>query len=240
MSVNDKNDAVRPRSTDLGDDQLPATLRKDKRLLNAVDRIAEIIFGLIMALTFTCTISIATAGRAEVKEMLIGAIGCNLAWGIVDAIMFILSGLAEKGHGRLILVFIRRTKNAKKAREFIADALPPVVSSAMAKEDLERIRKRLLNLPESNLRVRVTAQDFKMAFGIFLLVFFSTVPVALPFKFFGDVRRALRISNFIAIVLMFAAGWLLAQYGGYKKWLMGFFMVLLGIMLVALTIALGG
>src|SRR3954447_6707071 len=81
----------------------------EKRLLNPVDRISEVLFGLIMALTFTCTISVAEADRAEVRDMLIGAIGCNIAWGLVDAVMFILTGMAEKGRGKTILYFLRKT-----------------------------------------------------------------------------------------------------------------------------------
>src|SRR5580765_2704307 len=83
--------------------------RKSKRLLNPVERISEILFGLIMALTFTCTISVATADKADVREMLIGAIGCNFAWGLVDAIMYLLTGLAERGRGKIILNFVRKT-----------------------------------------------------------------------------------------------------------------------------------
>ena len=51
------------------------------RILDPMDRISEVLFGLIMALTFTCTLGVAAA---EVRTMLIGALGCNLAWGIID------------------------------------------------------------------------------------------------------------------------------------------------------------
>ncbi len=54
---------------------------KFKLLLNPLDRVAEILFGLIMALSFTCSINIATKRPAEIRQLLIGAIGCNLAWG---------------------------------------------------------------------------------------------------------------------------------------------------------------
>ena len=64
--------------------------KTNKRLLNPIDRISEILFGLIMALTFTCTISVFEADKAVVKDMLIGAIGCNIAWGLVDAVMYSL------------------------------------------------------------------------------------------------------------------------------------------------------
>ena len=82
--------------------------------------------------------------------------------------------------------------------------------------------------------------EMKMAIAIFLLVFLSTIPVALPFAFINDVKSGLRVSNLVAIVLMFISGWLLAKYGGYNKWLMGFTMTLLGVILVGITIALGG
>jgi hypothetical protein len=222
------------------DDHEPLEPRKSKRILNPVDRISEILFGLIMALTFTCTISIAEAGRTEVRDMLIGAIGCNLAWGLVDAVMFILTGLAERGRGKIILNYVRKTTNVENANDFISEALPPIVSSVLERKNLDDIRKALLKIPQSDLRVKVTFTDIKMATGIFLLVFLSTIPVAIPFAFIPDVQRALRISNLVAIVLMFVSGWLLAKYGGYNKWLMGFFMIFLGIVLVGLTIALGG
>jgi VIT1/CCC1 family predicted Fe2+/Mn2+ transporter len=83
-------------------------------------------------------------------------------------------------------------------------------------------------------------KDVKIAVGIFLLVFLSTFPVAIPFAFIQNVQQALRISNLVAIILMFICGWLLARYGGYNKFLMGFTMTLLGIILVAITIVLGG
>jgi VIT family len=229
-----------PESNKIKDDDLLPKPAVEKRLLNPVDRISEVLFGLIMALTFTCTISVAEADRTEVRDMLIGAIGCNIAWGLVDAVMFILTMLAEKGHGRTILNFVRKTSKEEKAREFIADALPPIVTSVLQKEDLENMRKALLKIPESNLKIRITMKDIKIALGIFLLVFLSTFPVAIPFAFIHKVQLALRISNLIAIVFMFICGWLLARYGGYNKLLMGFIMTLLGVILVAITIALGG
>lgn len=221
-------------------DRDPLEPKKSKRLLNPVERISEILFGLIMALTFTCTISVAEAGRTEVKDMLIGAIGCNLSWGLVDAIMFILACLAERGRGKIILNYVRNTTNTDNANEFIADALPPIMASSLEKENLDSIRKALLKIPESDLRVRVTFTDIKTALGIFLLVFLSTIPIAIPFIFIDDTERALRTSNMVALILMFLSGWLLAKYSGYNKWLMGFFIILLGIVLVALTIVLGG
>ena len=46
-----------------------------KRFLDPLERSSEILFGLIMVLTFTGTLSAAEAGRAEVRAMLVGALG---------------------------------------------------------------------------------------------------------------------------------------------------------------------
>lgn len=46
-----------------------------KRALEPVERVSEIWFGLIMVLTFTCSISVNQAGRQEVRTLLIGAGG---------------------------------------------------------------------------------------------------------------------------------------------------------------------
>ena len=52
-----------------------------KRVLDPMERISETLFGLIMALNFTRTLDVATADSIKVQTMLIGALGCNLAWG---------------------------------------------------------------------------------------------------------------------------------------------------------------
>jgi len=66
------------------------------RLLDPLDRVSEILFGLIMAVTIVGSLSIATAGHTEVRAVLIGALGCNIAWGLVDAVMYVLRGMAER------------------------------------------------------------------------------------------------------------------------------------------------
>jgi hypothetical protein len=56
--------------------------------LDPVSRTSEILFGLIMVLSFTCSISAASVGREDIRELLISALGCNTAWGIIDEFGF--------------------------------------------------------------------------------------------------------------------------------------------------------
>ena len=77
-------------------DLVATVLEERASVLDPIDRNAEILFGVFMCLTFTGTMSVATAGREEVRTMLIAAIGCNTAWGLVDGVMHLLRTLVEK------------------------------------------------------------------------------------------------------------------------------------------------
>ena len=83
--------------------------RKSNRLLDPATRVSEVLFGLIMVLTFTGSLSVATADHEETRTMLIGAIGCNLAWGLVDAIMYLMSTLTERARGYQTLAAVRKS-----------------------------------------------------------------------------------------------------------------------------------
>jgi len=172
-----------------------------RRILDPVSRISEILFGLIMALTITTTLSAATAGRDEVRTLLAGALGCNVAWGLVDAVMYLMTALTERGAERL------RVRQAETK-----------------------------DLPSPSL----TRDDWRGALGVFLLVLLSTFPVVIPFLLVGNVLRAVRLSNLIAIVMLFVCGYALAKHGGLSPWRTGLSMVLLGVVLVGIAIALGG
>jgi hypothetical protein len=211
-----------------------------ERVLDPTERFSEILFGLIMVLTFTGSLSAAESGRQEVRTMLIGALGCNLAWGIIDAIFYLINTVGARGHGITALKKLRETTDPSVAHAVIADELPPLLASALRPEDLEAMRQRLATLPAPPARVPVRRDDFRGALGVFLLVFLSTFPVALPFLLMQDAMRALRVSNGIAIVLLFLGGYELAKHSGTRPWLTGLAMVGIGVVLVGLTIALGG
>jgi hypothetical protein len=73
-------------------------MRPFRRVLDPIERAGEMLFGLIMVLTFTTAMSVAGASEEDVRAMLVGAIGCNPAWGSIDAMMYLMGA-----HGALSL-----------------------------------------------------------------------------------------------------------------------------------------
>jgi hypothetical protein len=211
-----------------------------RRVLGSIDRVSEVLFGLIMVLTFTGSLSVAEAGREDVRTMLLAALGCNLAWGIIDAMFYLMGCLADNGRVLTTYLAVRKAADPQRAQRLIAEALPPVVASILEPVELETIRRRLMQLPEPPALARLSTDDWLGAIAVFLIVFVSMFPVAMPFIFMRSVGPALRVSNTIAIVMLFLTGYAYGRMTGRHPWLVGTGMVVLGSVLAGLTMALGG
>jgi len=210
-----------------------------KRVLDPVERVFEILFALIMVLGFTGSLSVAEAGRDDIRTMLIGALGCNLAWGIIDGVMYLMACLAEKGRGLKTLKAVRAADPAE-AHRLITDALPPLIASLLKPEEIEAVNQRLRQIPEPPDYARLGREDWMGGLGVFLLVFLSTFPVVIPFMVMTSVAPALLVSNAIAIFMLFVTGIMYGRYAGWHPFGVGLLMVAIGAALAALTRVLGG
>jgi len=213
---------------------------KEGAVLNPIDRISEVLFGLIMVLTFTGAISVATDGRQEIRELLWAALGCNVAWGLVDAIMYLMNVLLERGHAVTVLKKIIRSESSENARHILKEEIQPILSALMTNVELDQLSDRLKKLPEPSKKHLLTLTDLIAGVQIFFLVFLCTLPVALPFAFFDKIALAMRASNGVALLLLFTGGYLLAGYAGFRRIPTALIYMVIGVLLVALTMALGG
>src|SRR5215470_14660156 len=149
------------------------------RVLEPVERVQEVLFGLIMVLTFTGSLSVVEAGREDVRTMLIGALGCNVAWGLIDAVFYLMGCLADTGRRHAALRAAREAPGPEDARRHLAASLPPLVAKVLEPAELDSIRARVVALPPPGGPPRLAGEDWLGAASVFLLVFLSTFPVAL-------------------------------------------------------------
>jgi VIT1/CCC1 family predicted Fe2+/Mn2+ transporter len=210
-----------------------------------MERISEILFGVIMALTFTCALGIATADQAAVRTMLISALGCNLAWGIIDAGLYLFACLHERGRDAAVMRALGEAKDLAEARRVVEDEMPSPLARVLTNDQLEAVREEALQPPSSShaellSKPLLTMDDWLGATGVFLLCFLSTLPIALPFILFEEAKTALRVSNGIAIVMLAFCGYVLGYRSGIRPWATASAMVVFGVAMVALAIKLGG
>lgn len=210
------------------------------RILDPSERASEILFGLIMTLTFTGTLSVADAGRDDVRTMLIGALGCNIAWGVIDGIIYLMYCRSDRSAARNLFDAIVGAPRREQASALITEAIPSPLRDVLADEEVESLRQRVTALPPPSADTSLHRRDWLGGLGIFLLVVFTTFPLAIPFLLVSQVNPAMRLSNAVALVMLFLTGVVYARSIGQSPWRVGLGMVGLGLALVLMTIALGG
>lgn len=210
------------------------------RVLDPLERSSEIMFGLIMALTFTCTVSVVSSTRNDVMMMLAAALSCNIAWGLVDGAMYVLAEMVSHQR-RQSLSDAMAAASPPEARRLLLEHMPDGAGSVLSPDDLDRLAAGVrASAADQHAMVHIGAALYGGT-AVFLLVFLSTLPVALPFLVISDVSVALRTSNAIAIILLFLVGTSLGRYMNLRHaWAAGLAIALFGAALVAITIALGG
>ena len=114
-----------------------------QKALEPIERISEVLFGLIMVLTATGTLSVVNAGNPEIKTMILGALGCNLAWGIIDGGLYLLGRLEDRGRNLMTVRAVKQAAEPAVAQRAIADALPEPITASLSPEDLDLIARKL-------------------------------------------------------------------------------------------------
>jgi hypothetical protein len=213
------------------------------RYLDPASRLGEILFGLIMVLTVTLTAGLTVAdGREGVRQLLLAAIGCNVAWGIIDAVMYVMDCVTVRSGKMRLVEAVQRAPDTASALKLVRNDIEPDLQELLDPENAEAMSRSVLkHVQQAKVtRTTVTKDDFYGAVACFFLVFVSCVPAALPFLFLSRPHFALRVSNFLLIALLFLVGRKWARYVGTNEWLTGSVMVALGLALVGVAILLGG
>jgi len=218
--------------------------RFTERYLDPASRLGEILFGLIMVLTVTLTAGFAVAeGKRGVHQLLVAAVGSNVAWGIIDAAMYLMNSMVvRKGKMRLVEA-VQRAPDPEMALVLIQDRVEPELQELLGPEKAEAfsrsVLKHIVGAQIAERRI-LTKEDFYGALASFWLVFVSCLPATIPFLIFHEPQVALRVSNFLLIAGLFYVGQKWAAYAGKNGLAVGLAMVTIGLALVGVAILLGG
>lgn len=213
------------------------------RHLDPASSLGEIVFGLIMVLTITLGTGVATLAEPGARRALIGAaVGCNLAWGIIDGAMYIMNETFQRARRFRVIAAIRRSKDRDEVLRAIANELDPGLEAVSESAERRRFYEHIIEVAGSAElpRTHFHRDDFMGALAAFLLVIVSAAPATIPFLVIEDPRTALRISNALLLGMLFFVGWAWAGYTNIPRWRMACALTGIGVVLVAIAIPLGG
>ncbi|MFI5316321.1 MAG: VIT family protein [Myxococcota bacterium] len=215
------------------------------KYLDPAESLSEVLFGVIMTLTFTlgAGILVRADDASAAQQLLIAALGCNVAWGTIDAAMYLGGQLFERGRLMRLGRAIRVAPDEASSLALVASEFDELMLGVSTPEERERLYRAIA----ANVRARparggagLGRADFWGALASFWLVVLSSIPAAIPFLLIADARRALRVSNALLLALLFLVGYRWARHTPANPWLVGTGLLVAGVALVALAIQLGG
>ena len=214
------------------------------RHLDPGSHMGEALFGLIMTLTFTlgADLVIQEQGREGARLMVLSILGCNLAWGLIDGVLYVLDCAFERGRLHRIGYEVSAAPSPLRARQLVAaeldELLVPITDEPQRESLYAAIVQRVKTEPIAPQPV--TRKDLLGGLESGLLVFSCSFPALLPFLLIDDPRLALRVSNTILLALLYYLGYRHAKHTLTKPWVAGLVFLLAGLFLVAVALRLGG
>jgi hypothetical protein len=206
--------------------------------------LTEILFGLIMTLTFTLGAAVLLqAGEENPRDLAIAILGCNVAWGLIDGVFYLIGARFEREQLRVLGSRVRNAPDAAAGAGLLAARLDELFAEPLAEAERQSLYQRVAlhvraNPPKST---RATSEDYVGAFVTGLLVVVISLPAALPFFFIDDLFVAMRVSNAILLAFLFASGWIWAKWCTTLSPLrVGLAFLGSGLLLVLIAIPLGG
>ncbi|HVM82253.1 MAG TPA: VIT family protein [Candidatus Binatia bacterium] len=214
------------------------------RFMDPGDALGEILFGIIMSLTFTVGARFFLAkGEFDRNELIVGALGCNIAWGVIDAVLYVLGSTFFRSQRAHFYRALRNAPDEKSALAMVEEQFgledEPLNIPA---EDRARLYQAIaiIGRRATPARIRVTRDDLVAAFLVFALVTFTAIPLVVPFLIFADESLAIRVANTVQVALLFIGGWRWGSYTDLAPWKVGLAVTALGIGMSMMNVLLGG
>lgn len=205
------------------------------------DRFAEILCGLIMLLTFTLA-----GGVMEMSpdELVLGAVSCALAWGVIDGAIFMLNSLFQRGRQARLVSEVRamdRDQAVALLRSWFDSTYEKIISQKMREEVYNDIFDVARN--SQPLRPWFTRNEVYGGLGLLAIEAICSIPAILPLIILEDDMNALRISNLLLLATMAVIGYYWAGWSGWQgamRFVIAGFVLALGLLMVGVAILMGG
>ena len=156
---------------------------------------------------------------------------------------YIMNSAFERNRQLRIARIIASTPEEDAALAAIRNEFDPYIASVTQHEDREQLYRSVRNslvhgrMPK---RTEFLRDDIMGAVAVFCLTLAATIPAILPLLIIDHPWLALRVSSFLVIGSLFFVGYHWAKYVDANPWLAGLGLTILGLVLVAVAIAIGG
>ncbi|MGD0819098.1 MAG: hypothetical protein ABR986_11995 [Methanomassiliicoccales archaeon] len=228
-------------------------IRRPTDYLYPHERLVEILYGLVIALTITSAIRVITGGgrldSLEINLMATTSLGAGIAWGIIDAMLYILVIVFQKHRYTRIAGKINAAKDESEALATIQEDLEDSLVGTLDAEDQKSVYRLVLHAQRRSSAasythqpksINIAKEDIFGATQVFFAMLLATLVVVIPLLLIEPPHVAVLVSNVLAFIVLFAVGYTWAKHTNIRKTLFGIVLVALGAAIVGISLVLGG
>jgi VIT1/CCC1 family predicted Fe2+/Mn2+ transporter len=175
------------------------------------------------------------------------ALGAGIAWGIIDALLYLVVIVYERNRYIHVADDLQKSQDEKSSLGIIQEDLEDSIIGTLDVEDQERIYRDVLG---AQRRVgyadkargvsSLGREDYLGAFQVFLAMLVATLVVVVPLYVVEPPHVAVIVSNLVALLSLFVVGYLWARHTRINKVKFGVLLAIMGAGIVVITFFLGG
>lgn len=213
-----------------------------QKALDPADRLCEVTCGLVMTLTILLTAGYYVEGASNPKHaLLVVAVGCNLAWGLIDGLLYVMSDLYVRAKQRRGLRLLRTAEPAR-GEEVVQAQVANGIGAVLDADEQATVASVFYGaaLRTADPPSGVTLDNVRTTLATVLLNMLALVPPIVVFALVDEWRPALNVASALLVLMMFAVGEAWARAAKLAPWRAGVSMVVLGGTMVTIALLLGG
>jgi hypothetical protein len=219
--------------------------------LDPIDALFTIFYSILFALLFTLSYSILiyygllspSFESGYGRELFTAILGAVTAWGIIDGVLYIVAGVFARRERYRLLQYVQSSNSEEEAVAEIAYEMDFILEPITTDEQRHALYHDIhsyLNQAEAQ-EVGIERDDIVGAVATVLLYIVAVLPSLLPLLLLpGDTALAIRISNIVSFVVVFAVGYVWGIHTNTNPWKIGLLLSSVCIVLVLVAMLLGG
>lgn len=204
---------------------------------------AEILYGAIIAISFTSALREYPDVSVSVSQnVAVAALLCTIAWGLADGFFYLWERNYIVGQENRVIASSRSPARRDEAVALLGEQLDDSILRNLADGRRAELYAGLLSdLGVADKAAVTRGEAFEIVLGTLARSAAAGLVIVAPFFFVGDPARALLVSNLLGIVLLFAVGYSRAhERDVLSRAVGGAGTAMIGVVIAAITIALGG
>jgi VIT1/CCC1 family predicted Fe2+/Mn2+ transporter len=205
---------------------------------------AEVMYGVIIAMTFTSVLrGYPYVFEIVLNRIILAALFCCIAWGVADGLFYLWERNYIIRRENKTIELTKSEGNDDSAISLIGEQLDDTILRNIPGENRVQLYQKLTRfLSTVDEREKLSPlQALTIIFGTFLLSSGAGLAVVFPFFIIDDVMQALILSNISGILLLFIVGYSRAfERNLLSRIINGFASAFIGIIISVITVVLGG